>query len=148
MPRDPHRTRRTLAVTGALLATFLWFGAVHAWASVSAGVSGGTLRVVGDAGADKVTLAVDPAAPGSVLVDVGQDGGADFSFDRATFTAIDVDGGDGDDDLRVGAGFPSVADEPVTLEGGAGADTLIGGDGPDTLVGGNGGDLVDGNRGA
>jgi Ca2+-binding RTX toxin-like protein len=39
------------------------------------------------------------------------------------------------------------AQPPLTVEGGAGDDTLLGGDGNDTLLGGGGDDFVDGNRG-
>ena len=36
----------------------------------------------------------------------------------------------------------------LTIDGGAGDDTLIGGDGDDTLIGGSGNDFVDGGRGS
>ena len=57
-------------------------------------------------------------APRDVLeIDVGSDGTADFSFDRSTFTAIEVKGRSGDDEIRVshlGGAFP---DEALTMMG-------------------------------
>ena len=81
-------------------------------------------------------------------VDVGDDGTADFSFDRSTFTAIDVEAGGGDDQVRIDQSGGAFTDEAVTINGGGGNDTLLGGDGADTLLGGTGNDFVDGNRGS
>ena len=78
------------------------------------------------------------------MLDVGGDGTADFSFDRATFTAIDVTAGGGDDVVRVVGAF---ADEKLTVNGGSGADTLRSGLGQDTLLGGPGNDVVAGGDG-
>jgi Ca2+-binding RTX toxin-like protein len=80
-------------------------------------------------------------------LDAGEDGTVDFSFDRSTFTAIDVQAGGGDDEVRVDDSFGSFADEALTIDGGSGNDTLIGGDGGDVLIGGNGNDTVTGGRG-
>jgi Ca2+-binding RTX toxin-like protein len=81
-------------------------------------------------------------------VDVGDDGTADFAFDRSTFTAINVQGGGGNDQIRIDDSQGSFADDAVTLDGGSGDDTLIGGDGNDVLIGGGGKDQVDGGRGS
>ena len=72
----------------------------------------------------------------------------DFSFDRSTFTAINVQAGGGDDEVRVDDSFGSFADDALTIDGGAGNDTLIGGDGNDILIGGAGNDTVIGGRGS
>src|SRR4051794_14541797 len=137
------RMRNTVAGGVSLLA-LLGLGAGQAMADVTAQVTGGTLQVAGDAAANKILVAADPAAPATVIVDVGQDGTTDFSFNSSTLTAIDVEGAGGGDDLRVGH-LPAI---PVTLGGGGGDDTLIGGDGDDTIIGGPGDDFADGNRGA
>ena len=73
-------------------------------------------------------------------------GTADFTFDRSTFTAVDVDAGGGDD--RSASNSAHRPRRAVTIDGGAGNDTLLGGDGADTLIGGAGNDFVDGNHGA
>ncbi len=46
------------------------------------------------------------------------------AFDRSTFTAIDVNAGGGDDEVRIDQSGGSFTDELVTMNGGAGADTL------------------------
>ena len=45
------------------------------------------------------------------------------------------------------AAAPHGHDKTVTIDGGAGNDTLLGGSGAETLIGGAGNDLVDGNQG-
>ena len=132
---------RNVVAGGVSLLAFGGLGASQALADVTAQVSGGTLQVAGDAAANKILIAPDG---GGVVVDVGEDGTADFRFDAGTITAIDVEGAGGDDELRVLNGIGV----PVTLGGGNGDDTLLGGDEADTLNGGGGDDLVDGNRGA
>ena len=52
--------------------------------------------------------------------------------------------GGGDDEVRI-QGLPL---DGVTMDGGAGNDTLLGGPAADTLIGGSGNDLIDGNQGA
>ena len=81
-------------------------------------------------------------------MDVGDDGTVDFSFDRSTFAAIDVQAGGGNDQVRVDDDFGSFAANALTIDGGAGDDTLIGGDGNDVLIGGTGNDTVIGGRGS
>jgi Ca2+-binding RTX toxin-like protein len=142
--------RRTLAVgavAGACVTAMLAFATDPALAAVTAQVQAGTLQVNGDGASDKIALRLAPGAPSTLQVDVGDDGTADFAFDRGTFTAIDVAAGGGDDTLRIDQSGGLFTDEAVTLDGGAGNDTLIDGDGNDTLVGGNGSDTLDGNRG-
>jgi Ca2+-binding RTX toxin-like protein len=57
-----------------------------------------------------------------------------------------VAGGGGDDAITASNGLATLT--PLTLDGGAGADTLRGGDGDDLLLGGGGSDTVTGGRGA
>src|SRR4051812_3090717 len=58
--------------------------------SVEAIVANSRLTVTGTDGPDQVALRLRLGDPAIVEVDVGLNGSADFSFDRATFTAIDV----------------------------------------------------------
>ncbi len=95
-------------------------------------VQAGTLKLAGDGASD--TLRLDQSPPGTLVVDVGADGTIDFSFDKTTFTAISVTAGGGDDEVSLGAG--AAMDKTVTLDGGAGNDTLRGGAGFETLIGG------------
>jgi hemolysin type calcium-binding protein len=97
-----------------------------------------------DGASDKLELLTAPDNPNVVELDVGEDGTIDFSFDRSTFGAIDVQAGGGNDEVRI-ASEAQLGD--VTIDGGAGDDTLIGGDGNDTLIGGSGNDVIDGGRG-
>jgi Ca2+-binding RTX toxin-like protein len=146
----PARRRRALllsAATAAAVAALLGPGAGSALASVTASVQNGTLTVAGDGASDKVALRLDPASESTLQVDVGDDGTADFSFDRSTFTAIAVNAGAGDDQVRIDQINGVFTDEAVTIDGGKGNDNLTGGDGPDTLIGGPGNDFVDGRRG-
>src|SRR4051794_7352805 len=140
-----RRRLATLAVASAAAAALLGAGAQGALASTTASVQNGTLKVVGDDAANKILLTIGPDA-NTLSVDVGEDGTFDFSFDRATFTAVDVQGRGGADDI-VMASSTALLDEPVTLDGGDGEDTLFGGPNADTLIGGTGNDVVDGARG-
>src|SRR4051795_11110636 len=115
--------------------------AAPAMASYSATVDGTTLRVAGDGASDKVALFADPT---NLVVDVGEDGTADFTFARSAFTAVSVTAGGGDDEVRI-QGLPL---DGVTVDGGAGDDTLLGGPAAESLIGGSGNDLIDGNQGA
>ena len=98
-------------------------------------MQGGTLQIVGDQASDKLALRLENGAPNILPVDVGDDGTGDFSFDRSTFTAINVQAGGGNDEIRIDDVFGSFANTPVTLDGGSGDDTLIAGDGNDVLIG-------------
>ncbi len=142
---DNRRGRALLA--GALSAACLTalFGVVAdpAAAAYKAQVQAGTLQITGDAASDKLLLSVSPGN-NTLLVDVGEDGTTDFSFDRGTFTAIDVEAGGGNDEVRIAPGSDL---SNVTINGGAGDDTIIGGLEADVIFGGPGNDIVDGGRG-
>src|SRR4051812_8944228 len=135
---SPHVLRG--AAFGVGLAAALAFAA-PAMASYSATLDGTTVRLSGDGASDKVALFADPT---NLVIDVGQDGNADFTFARSSFTAVNVTAGGGDDEVRI-QGLPL---DGVTTDGGAGNDTLLGGPAADTLIGGSGNDLIDGNIGA
>ncbi|MDA0185096.1 hypothetical protein OJ997_32630 [Solirubrobacter phytolaccae] len=132
----PHPLLRGAAL-GVGLAAALAF-ASPALASYSAKVDGATLRIAGDGASDKLVLNTDAT---TLYGDVGMDGTVDFQFPRAAFTAVSVTAGGGDDEVRVQGLL-----DGLTIDGGAGNDTLFGSASADTLVGGSGDDLVDGQQ--
>ncbi len=134
--------RRALLASGVLALTLGL--ASEARADYSAKVDKDTLQIIGDDAADRLALRL---GAGGLEVDVADDGTADFAFDRATFTAIVVKAGGGDDEVRIDQSGGAFTDEAITLDGGAGGDTLNGGDGNDTLIGGSGNDVVEGGFG-
>jgi Ca2+-binding RTX toxin-like protein len=134
------------ALTAVITTAALTLGADPAHAAYTARVQAGTLRITGDAADDKLALRL--GSPSTLDVDVGEDGSADFSFDRNAFTAIDVVAGPGDDEVRIDQSGGAFTDEAVTINGGDGNDTLIGGSGAERLVGGGGDDFADGNLGS
>ena len=146
--RVRRRARQLCAVTGAALAGTFAFGAQSALAASTAEVHNGTLQITGDHASDRLALRLAAGNPNTLQVDVGDDGTPDFSFDRSTFTAIHVQGGAGDDQIRIDQSGGAFTDEAVTLDGGSGNDTLTGGDGADVLIGGSGDDQVNGGRGS
>lgn len=112
----------------------------------SASVYGDTLTVDGGRGADTIVLRVAANNANIVEVDFGGDGTADASFDRATFTRIEVLGGSGADNITIATGLVLAANA-LSVDGGSGADVINGGTGSEILDGGRGADLVDGNGG-
>ncbi len=114
----------------------------------SAKIVDGILRVKGTGQDSSLALRLQAGVPEVLEVDVGNDGSAEFSFDRAQFDRIDVQAGNGDDDIRIDEANGVFTDtEVTTIDGGKGDDTLLGGSGVETLIGGDGSDIVDGNRG-
>jgi Ca2+-binding RTX toxin-like protein len=108
----------------------------------------GVLTVEGTDGSDRIALRLQAGDPGTLEVDFGDDGSADFSFRRDKVAAIAVDAGAGDDFVRIDDSNGAFTDSiPTTIDGGAGNDTLLGGAGAETLIGGDGNDLIDGNGG-
>ena len=150
MPTVILAGRRALALIALVITAFaviLGPKADPALAAYTAKVEGGTLKLAGNSASDQLLIGLEPGASTTLQVDVGADGTADFSFDRNTFTAIDVRAGDGDDGVRIVQTGGAFADEAVTINGGNGADTLVGGIGQETLVGGSGNDIVSGGDG-
>jgi hypothetical protein len=133
---------RTRITAAAAALAVLGLGADQAAASYTAKVQGGTLEIAGNGASDQLLLVPDGAT--TLALDVGVDGTVDFSFDRTTFTAIDVSAGGGADTVRL---MGSLTDEVVTIDGGAGGDTLTGTVGDETLIGGSGDDVVRGGDG-
>jgi hypothetical protein len=108
----------------------------------------GVLSIVGTAASDKIALRLKAGYPGTLQVDVGDDGSADFSFDRKKVAKIAVAARAGDDSVRIDEINGVFTDSiPTTIDGGPGNDTIAGGSGAETLIGGDGNDVIDGNKG-
>jgi Ca2+-binding RTX toxin-like protein len=143
---------RPLAITaGAAAALAIGLAAAGpnpagATQSPSARVANDTLTVTGTSRGDRIALRLAPGAPGTMQVDLNDDGIAEQSFDRNTFSRIEVFTRSGSDQFRVDQAN-GVIDEPATVSGGSGNDSLNGGDGIELFIGGSGNDAVDGNRG-
>jgi RTX calcium-binding nonapeptide repeat (4 copies) len=145
--------RRLPAYIGAGgVALLLLAAAVPATAAgpkVRAIVYDGTLRISGTPFSDQIGLRLSARDPNQLQVDIGDDGSADFTFDRGTFGAIDVAAGNGADKVRiddVNGAFTTT--ESTRIDGQNGDDRLTGGSGNEIFVGGRGNDFVDGNQGA
>ena len=137
------RLIRRAAVAGASLAATLALAA-PASAATSVQIDDRTLQVAGDAAGNQITLFNQAA---DVVIDIGDDGVAEFTANRGAFDKIEVEGNNGDDRLIVVNAGGSLA-TPITLDGGYGNDDLRGGAGAETLLGGPGDDVADGNLGA
>ena len=109
----------------------------------------GVLAVRGTEASDTIALRLEAGNPGNLQIDVGDDGSADFSFERNEIAEIAVDARPGDDLVRIDdSGGPFTDGIATTLDGGAGSDILAGGAGAESLIGGDGNDTIDGNGGA
>jgi Ca2+-binding RTX toxin-like protein len=108
----------------------------------------GVLKIKGTSASDTIVLRQQDGQPGILQVDVGNDGSADFSFERNEIATIAVRPKSGDDVVRVDESKGVFTDViPTTIDGGAGDDTIAGGKGIETLKGGSGDDSIDGNGG-
>jgi hypothetical protein len=108
----------------------------------------GLLRVKGTEASEKIALRLQAGNPTILQVDVGDDGSADFSFERTEIATIAVDARPGDDLVRIDDSNGRFTDSiPTTLDGESGNDTLGGGAGAESLFGGDGDDVIDGNGG-
>jgi Ca2+-binding RTX toxin-like protein len=70
---------------------------------------------------------------------------APFTIDIGTTENLVLNANGGDDVITAGNGLAGLIQ--LTLDGGAGNDTITGGDGNDTLIGGDGNDIITGGRG-
>jgi Ca2+-binding RTX toxin-like protein len=156
--REPRTTRlgiSALAVAAALVAAAgIVAGAGKAAPRAKAAdvkrprLTHGVLTIRGTDASDRIALRLRAGDPDTLQVDIGDDGSADFSFDRARVTSIAVAAGAGNDLVRVddgnGAFTNSIA---TTIAGDDGNDFLLGGAGAERLIGGAGVDSIDGNGG-
>ena len=109
----------------------------------------GELAIDGTNAGDRLALRLQSGNPTILQVDIGDDGSADFRFARAEIGKISVNGGNGDDVVRVDESNGLFTDTiPTTIGGGNGDDNLVGGAGAVTLLGGNGNDTLAGGSGA
>jgi hypothetical protein len=135
------------ALTLGVLAMAGPAGPAGATARNSASVSNGALSMTASSASDRLALRLKAGDPNTLEVDFGDDGTADASFDRSTFTAIDVSLRSGNDQFRVDQAAGTFADEALTVHGNSGSDTFAGGDGAEVFDGGSGSDSADPNRG-
>jgi Ca2+-binding RTX toxin-like protein len=71
---------------------------------------------------------------------------APFTLDIGTTEHLVLNANGGDDTITAGNGLAGLI--RLTLDGGAGNDTITGGDGDDLLIGGDGNDIITGGRGS
>ena len=108
----------------------------------------GVLSIKGTKASDRIALRLEAGEPGTLQVDVGDDGSADFSFQRSAIAKIAINSRAGGDVVRIDESNGSFTDTiPTTIDGGDGNDNLAGGKGIETLLGGRGNDSIDGNGG-
>ncbi len=134
-------------LAGGVAACALALGAAPALAAFTAQINGSTLETVGNGASDELALRLQAGVPTMLEIDVGDNGSADFTFDRTLFTDIEVTAGGGNDRVRIDQSNGTFTDESVLIDGGAGNDTLLGGSGAEVFVGGAGDDVIDGNQG-
>ena len=108
----------------------------------------GLLRIKGTRASDAIALRLKAGDPGTLQVDFGDNGSADFSFARNKIAKIAVDARAGNDRVRIDDSNGAFTDAiPTTIDGGDGNDTIAGGKGNELLLGGDGTDSIDGNGG-
>ncbi|HKA73809.1 MAG TPA: calcium-binding protein, partial [Xanthobacteraceae bacterium] len=71
---------------------------------------------------------------------------APFTIDMGTMENLVVNMNGGDDQFSATGNLAALI--KITVDGGAGNDTILGGNGDDTLLGGDGNDFIDGNQGS
>src|SRR3954451_5605063 len=104
------------------------------------GAGSDTVEVNGGNGAETFTV-----TPNGTRVRFDRVSPAPFTIDIGTTENLAVNANGGDDSFSAGNGLASLIS--ITVDGGAGNDSLLGGDGADLLIGGDGNDFIDGNRG-
>ncbi|HTO53923.1 MAG TPA: calcium-binding protein [Myxococcota bacterium] len=130
------------------VSTATLFPTSRAEAKYTAQVDGDSLVLTGDNKGDALAVRLTAGDPTHLDIDVGDDGTADFNFDRSLFTAIAIHAGAGRDTIRIDEANGLFTDEAITIDGGPGNDTITGGSGDDTILGGDGNDVIDPRRGA
>jgi Ca2+-binding RTX toxin-like protein len=108
----------------------------------------GVLTIEGTKASDKIALRLQAGNSDILQIDVGDDGSADFSFQRNAIAKIAINSRAGGDLVRIDeSNGPFTDSVPTTIDGGDGNDTIAGGKGIETLLGGRGNDSIDGNGG-
>jgi Ca2+-binding RTX toxin-like protein len=154
---SPARRHLTAtACTVGLAALVVPAGAIANHGSVDgvrAVVQRGTLQIKGDHRSNVVALRLEAGDASVVGVDVGDDGAADFAFERTGLRAIRISTGGRADVVRVDDANGAFTDTiPTTISGGTGDDLLEGGQlqlaaENETFRGGDGDDTIDGGKG-
>jgi RTX calcium-binding nonapeptide repeat (4 copies) len=123
---SPRASLPVLILLLPLVAGTATAGAATTKHGVTAKVAHKTLTVSGDRSANKITLRAKRLDHNTLLVDVGDDGSADFSFKRKRFDKVTVRGGSGNDVLRLdetnGAFTKS---ERTSVDGQGGSDRFV-----------------------
>jgi Ca2+-binding RTX toxin-like protein len=99
-----------------------------------------TAEVNGDNGAETFT-----ATANGTRVRFDRVNPAPFSLDIGTTENLVLNMNGGDDTFSASGNLAALI--TLTIDGGAGNDTILGGNGADTLLGGDGNDFIDGNQG-
>jgi len=111
--------------------------------SHQARLDNGCLHIIGTAADTVLVLRLRSGVSTTLDVDVANDGGVDFSFDRGQFNCIVVDARGGADVVWIDEQNGVFTDlELTTINGGRGNDTLLGGSGAETFRGGPGNDTA------
>ena len=110
--------------------------------NIDPGAGSDRVTVEGTAGNDTMGMAASAVARHIAV----SGGPAGLPIDVVNAEALAVESLAGNDTLNAGLGLAALIQ--LTLDGGAGNDTINGGDGNDTLRGGTENDAIDGNRGA
>ena len=113
----------------------------------SASVANDTLTVNGTSANDRIALRLEAPGSNNLQVDFGDDLTAEFTFDRTTFSKIEISARSGSDAIRIDQINGAFGDEQTTVDGGSGDDSFNGGDNAELFIGGSGNDFNDGNNG-
>jgi Ca2+-binding RTX toxin-like protein len=136
LPMPVRRTRRSVRSLVCACALIACAGGVpqDAGAVISASVASDVLTVTGDGANDVVALRLKSGDASMVEVDELDDGTANFTFSRATFTSVNVSLGSGNDRARIDDANGVWTDTEATkIIGGANNDVLTGGGGGETF---------------
>jgi Ca2+-binding RTX toxin-like protein len=149
----PLKHSRAVRLAAAMLVVAAAFTIVAVGAgtakAASAKLSDGVLTITGTNGRNAIALRLKSAHRGILQVDLGDDGGANFSFKRKRVKKIVLNARGGADVARIDEVNGVFTDTiPTKINGEDGGDTLLGGSGAETLRGGNGADSLDGNIGS
>jgi len=150
MPSPWLRRLLLVALTGAACNTGPQLDEVElaATSSYKTQIKNGQLLLTGNGDSTRLALRLRSSASTILDVDVGDDGTAEFSFDRSRFDRIVINAGGGDDVVRMDESNGAFTlEEQVTIMGGPGNDTLLGGVGVETFFGGDGNDTIVPGRG-
>ena len=104
------------------------------------GAGSDTAEVNGGGGAEVFTVTANGARVRFDRLDP-----APFAIDIGTTEELELDMGGGDDSFSATGNLAALIS--ITVDGGAGNDTILGSNGDDTLLGGDGNDFVDGQQG-